>query len=159
MVNSHLPLALATRLREPDLSNTPTSLTSDQQPHIVVVGSINMDLVTRVTRLPRPGQTVVGRELQRIPGGKGANQAVAAARLSARCSMIGRVGDDGFGVQLIDSLRSYGVDTAGVRISSDTSSGIALIGVDDEGENAITIVVDIAGSEQPVRAGDNSDRV
>ena len=66
-------------------------------PHIVVVGSINMDLVARMVRLPKPGETVPGDDFQTIPGGKGANQAVAAARLGARVTLIGRVGDDSFG--------------------------------------------------------------
>ncbi len=111
-----------------------------REPHIVVVGSINLDLVTRLARLPRPGETVHGRDLTRSPGGKGANQAVAAARLGARCSMIGRVGDDPFGPMLLGVLSGAGVDTTGVQVTPDCSSGVALIGVEDSGQNAITIV-------------------
>lgn len=114
--------------------------TAPRVPHIVVVGSINLDLVSRVTRLPRPGETVHGQTLSRFPGGKGANQAVAAARLGARCTMIGRVGDDPFGPGLIASLAEAGVCTDRVAVTADCSSGVALIGVEDSGQNAITIV-------------------
>src|SRR5947207_1904357 len=111
-----------------------------EQPHVVVIGSINMDLVTRVPQLPRPGQTVVGHELRESPGGKGANQAVAAARLGARCSMVGCVGTDGFGDRLLQGLAANGVNTEYVRRVTGCSSGVALIGVEASGENAITII-------------------
>ena len=110
------------------------------KPRIVVVGSLNMDLVVRVPRLPRPGETAAGRDFLQVPGGKGANQAVAAALLGADVTMIGRVGEDPFGGLLIRSLQSRGVDARGVLMTSGTTSGLALIGVEDSGQNAITIV-------------------
>jgi ribokinase len=106
---------------------------------VVVVGSINMDLVARVVRLPRPGETVSASDVRYIPGGKGANQAVAAARLGARSAIIGRVGDDAFADRLIQSLTLAGVDASHVTATDNCSSGIALIGVEQSGENAITI--------------------
>ena len=108
--------------------------------HIVVVGSINMDLVARMARLPRPGETVESHDLSQIPGGKGANQAAASARLGARTSMVGRVGDDSFGPTLTEALQRCGVDVGTVLTTGSCPSGIALIGVEDSGENAITIV-------------------
>lgn len=105
---------------------------------IVVVGSANMDLVVQVPRHPRPGETVLGREHFQNPGGKGANQAVAAARLGGDVAMIGRVGDDDAGCQLRDALIAAGVDASFVTVS-DRPTGIALITVDDRGENAIVV--------------------
>jgi ribokinase len=111
-----------------------------QPPRIVVVGSINMDLVARVPHLPRPGETVHGRTFSQVPGGKGANQAVAAARLGAAVTMIGRVGDDAFGQQLIASLKAQGVQTQHLQETPNCPSGLALIGVEDSGQNAITVI-------------------
>src|SRR5579884_3762009 len=111
-----------------------------KRPHVVVVGSVNMDLVVRLARLPRPGETLTGRDLQALPGGKGANQAVAAARLGAQVTMIGRVGDDSFGPQLVAGLEQAGVSAEHVRVTDACSSGVALIGVEESGENAIIIV-------------------
>ena len=110
------------------------------QPHVVVIGSLNMDLVARVHQLPRAGETVHAAALQQIPGGKGANQAVAVARLGGRSTMIGRVGDDDFGTQLRTALSSCGVNVDRVDVTPSCSSGVALISVDSRGENAITIV-------------------
>jgi ribokinase len=110
------------------------------KPRIVVVGSLNMDLVVRAPRLPRPGETVAGRSFAQVPGGKGANQAVAAALLGADVSLIGRVGDDAFGRTLIDSLAGRGVDAGCVETTPSATSGLALIGVEDSGQNAITII-------------------
>jgi ribokinase len=110
------------------------------KPRIVVVGSLNMDLVVRVSRLPRPGETAVGRDFSQVPGGKGANQAVAAALLGADVLLIGRVGDDAYGRLLVQLLQSRGVDASRVLMTSGTTSGLALIGVEDSGQNAITIV-------------------
>lgn len=115
-------------------------MSAEGRPHIVVVGSINMDLVARVAHLPRPGETVSASTLVQNPGGKGANQAVAVARMGARCSMIGRVGDDGFGPVLLEGLREYGVETEAVKVTPGCSSGVALIGVEESGQNAITVV-------------------
>ena len=109
-------------------------------PRIVIVGSINMDLVALMNRLPKPGETVTGKTFQTISGGKGANQAVAAARLGAQVSMIGRLGEDAFGVTLRKNLNSAGVDTKHVFETPGVSSGVALIGVEQSGVNAITVV-------------------
>ncbi len=106
---------------------------------IVVFGSINMDLVVRTPRLPAPGETLTGHTFFTAPGGKGANQAVACARLGAPTRMIGRVGDDLFGDQLRMSLRSAGVQDDGV-LTTPGPSGVALIAVDDTAENTIVIV-------------------
>ena len=106
---------------------------------VVVLGSINMDLVVKVASLPRAGDTVLGDRLLTIPGGKGANQAVAAARLGADVRMIGRVGSDAFGAELVAGLREDGVDTSGVAVDEDDASGVALIVVDRDGENQITV--------------------
>ena len=122
---------------------------TDPTPHIVVVGSINMDLVARMARLPRPGETVHGDDFQTIPGGKGANQAVAAARLGARVTMIGRVGDDSFGEVLRQSLEEYGVSTEHVLVTDGCSSGVALIGVEATGANSITVVAGANGRLTP----------
>lgn len=106
---------------------------------VVVVGSMNMDLVVRVARLPTAGDTVLGDRLLTVAGGKGANQAVAAARLGADVLMIGRVGDDSFGSELVSGLRQDGVDTSGVAVDAGEPSGVALIVVDGAGENQITV--------------------
>lgn len=105
---------------------------------LVVFGSLNMDLVVEVPTIPRPGETVLGSRSVTTPGGKGANQAVAAARAGAEVAMIGAVGDDGFGDELRSSLAEEGVDTAGVtRVAAPT--GLALICVDAAGENSIAV--------------------
>ena len=106
---------------------------------VVVVGSINMDLVVRVPHLPGPGDTVLGDRLVTIPGGKGANQAVAAARLGGHVRMIGRVGGDAFGAELLAGLKEDGVDTSGVAIDPTQPSGVALIVVDSRGQNTVTV--------------------
>lgn len=116
------------------------AVNSTGTPLIVVVGSINMDLVARMARLPSPGETVSGESFQTISGGKGANQAVAAARLGARVVMIGRVGDDSFGATLRQNLIADDIDTSQVFDTPGCSSGVALIGVDASGANAITVV-------------------
>ncbi|MCL6542458.1 MAG: ribokinase [Roseiflexus sp.] len=106
---------------------------------VVVFGSINMDLVVRTPRLPTPGETLTGHTFFTAPGGKGANQAVACARLGVPTRMVGRVGDDLFGEQLRASLRSFGVQDDGV-LTTPGPSGVALIAVDDTAENTIVIV-------------------
>lgn len=98
-----------------------------------------MDLVVRVSRLPRPGDTVLGDRLLTIPGGKGANQAVAAARLGAQTRMIGRVGADAFGKELLAGLAVDWVDVDGVAIDSKEPSGAALIVVEEGGDNTVTV--------------------
>ncbi len=109
---------------------------------IVIIGSINMDLVLRVPRMPLPGETITGGQFRTIPGGKGANQAVACARLRADgipVAMIGCLGDDAFGQQLRAALRDDGVDDRHVSSIADTASGIASILVDDQGQNSIVL--------------------
>ena len=106
---------------------------------VAVLGSINMDLVVRVPALPLPGDTVLGDRLLTVPGGKGANQAVAAARLGARVRMIGRVGGDEFGRQLVAGLREDGVRTADVIVDASEPSGTALIVVEHGGQNTVTV--------------------
>jgi len=106
---------------------------------IAVVGSLNMDLVVRSPRIPRPGETILGGELYTVPGGKGANQAVAAARLGARVSMIGRIGQDAFAASLLDNLLADGIDHAFVIQDEESATGVALIVVDDNGENSIVV--------------------
>jgi len=102
------------------------------------IGALNMDQIVRVPQLPRPGETVLGGDLLRAPGGKGSNQAVAAARLGASVAMIGRVGRDAFGRELSRSLRSVGISTRWVR-ACERPTGTALIFVDQRGENAIAV--------------------
>lgn len=106
----------------------------------VVFGSINIDLVAKTPRLPVPGETLLGKEFSPTPGGKGANQAVALARLGVTTHMVGRVGGDSFGEQLLSSLQTAGVQTNDVLVDETVSSGIAAIAVDDRGENQIIIV-------------------
>ena len=108
-------------------------------PEVAVVGSLNLDLVVRVARLPGPGETVPGDDVFRNPGGKGANQAVAAARLGRRVAMVGRVGDDDAGRELLGSLEADAVDTSQVRVVAGVPSGIALITVSEDGENQIVV--------------------
>ncbi|UZE31124.1 ribokinase [Pseudomonas asplenii] len=110
------------------------------QAKVVVIGSLNMDLVTRAERLPRAGETLIGQSFGTVPGGKGANQAVAAARLGAQVSMVGCVGDDAYGQQLRDALLVEGIDCQAVTAVDGVSSGVALIVVDDSSQNAIVIV-------------------
>jgi ribokinase len=98
-----------------------------------------MDLVVGAPKIPAPGETVIGGDLQTFPGGKGANQAVAAARLGAQVAMVGRVGDDAFGAQLRQTLESAGVDLAYVQTTAVTPSGVALIVVDAAGQNSIVV--------------------
>jgi ribokinase len=106
---------------------------------VVVLGSINMDLVVGVATLPRPGETVLGGRLLRFPGGKGANQAVAAARLGAEVRMIGRVGSDAFGDELIRGLAEDRVDVTRIVRDDDEPSGAALIVVEESGQNTVTV--------------------
>jgi ribokinase len=105
---------------------------------LLVVGSANADLVIDVERRPAAGETVLGGDLAVHPGGKGANQAVAAARLGARTALLARVGDDGHGRMLLDSLRAAGADTVGVLVGG-APTGVALITVDPEGDNSIVV--------------------
>ena len=106
---------------------------------ITVVGSLNMDLVVRSPRIPQPGETIIGHEWHTIPGGKGANQAVAAARLGGQVSMVGRVGKDGFAQALLENLTESSVDHKHVSQDPESATGVALITVDDAGENTIVV--------------------
>ncbi|MFD9005950.1 ribokinase [Streptomyces sp. NPDC059582] len=121
--------------------------------HIVVLGSTNMDLVAYVEKAPQRGETVTGREFRTIPGGKGANQAVAAARAGATVSMIGAVGNDSFGTRLRSTLERSGVDTGTLR-TTEGPSGTAHIVVDDEGGNAIVVVPGANGTVDRLTPGD-----
>ena len=118
------------------MTTTPTN-----RPLILSLGGINMDLVTFADRLPADGETVVGDRFVTYAGGKGANQAVAVARMDAHSAMVGRVGDDMFGPQLIDLLQSAGVATDGVGVTNGVSSGIAVISVGQGGQNRIVQVL------------------
>jgi ribokinase len=108
---------------------------------LAVLGSLNMDITVDVDHLPAPGETILGGAARFAPGGKGANQAVAAARLlgTGTLAMAGCVGDDAFGAQLEAALRAEGIDTTGVRKLPGTASGVAMITVDATGENVITV--------------------
>ena len=107
--------------------------------NIVVVGSLNMDLVVRMPQIPRPGETLLGGVFKTFPGGKGANQAVAAARLGAHVTMIGCIGDDGFGKKMRVALESEGIDTTHVLVHPEAATGVALIQVDAQGQNSIAV--------------------
>ena len=124
------------RYRSPDT----TGSMEFARTRVVIVGSINMDLVARCQRMPRSGETIHATDYTTLPGGKGANQAVAAARLGADCSLIGRVGDDSYGENLVNTLADYGVRSEAISRTESTSSGLAWIHVDANGDNAITIV-------------------
>jgi ribokinase len=119
-------------------------------PNILVVGSLNADLVVQAPRFPKPGETISGEDLQVIPGGKGANQAVAAARHGANVAMLGRVGKDNFGDLLLENLKSNRVETNLIR-RDDASTGTAIIVVDANGQNSIVLS---AGSNGKVSSTD-----
>jgi ribokinase len=106
---------------------------------VVVLGSLNVDLVTHVERHPHPGETVLGEGLERLAGGKGANQAVAAAAAGASVTMVGAVGDDEGGRAYVDRLTARGVDVSEIAVLPDVPTGTALIVVDSDGENTIVV--------------------
>ena len=118
---------------------------------VVVVGSINLDLVVQVPRLPQAGETLAGTAFSTLAGGKGANQAVAVARLGGRAIMIGRVGDDAFGARLLRGLRQEGVDVRHVLTLPRTTTGVASIAVEADGQNSIAIV---SGANARLRPSD-----
>ncbi len=118
---------------------------------IIVFGSINIDLVATAPRLPVAGETLLGRDFFQTPGGKGANQAVALARLGVPTQMVGRVGGDSFGAELINNLKANGVQTDNVFVDETVNSGVATIAVNDAGENQIII---IAGANGRVNQSD-----
>ncbi len=119
------------------------------QSHVIVFGSINMDLVARVPRLPVPSETLLGYSFTTVPGGKGANQAVAIARLGVPTVMVGRVGGDRFGQELLSGLQTAGVDTEDVLVDRAQSSGVAMIAVDDRSENHIIVIPGANGQMEP----------
>ena len=106
--------------------------------NICVIGSLNMDLVVNVDTMPKPGQTIIGSNFKEVPGGKGANQAVAMTRLNGNVSMIGKVGEDGFGQTLINSLKNDKVDTTYIQTAKG-ATGVALITVDKNAQNSIVV--------------------
>ncbi len=110
-----------------------------KRPQVTVLGSLNMDISVTVPRLPAPGATVLGSAARFTPGGKGANQAVAAARLGAEVRMVGCVGDDDFGRALLAALRAEGVNADATRVVPGVPSGLAMIAVDEAGENLIIV--------------------
>lgn len=107
---------------------------------VVVAGSLNMDLVVETSRRPKPGETISGKGVKVIPGGKGANQAYAIGKLGGDVGMIGAVGDDEFGRALKKNLESAGVNTSGLQVMENETTGQAFITVDDQGENAIILI-------------------
>ncbi|HEY89122.1 MAG TPA: ribokinase, partial [Thermoflexia bacterium] len=120
-------------------------------PEIVVVGSLNMDLIFRTPRVPVAGETLLGGEFTTAFGGKGANQAVAAARLGAAVAMVGKVGADEFGPALVAGLRQDGIDTAYIRVAEKAATGVALILLEATGENRIVVA---SGANFALRAAD-----
>ena len=116
---------------------------------IVVVGSLNMDLVMRTPRMPVGGETLHGHGFSTLPGGKGANQAVACARLGGKVSMIGQVGDDGFGQTLRAGLSDDGIDVSKVKLISEAGTGVAMILVEDVGQNRIVLAPGANGALKP----------
>jgi ribokinase len=133
-------------------------MTPQRPKPIVVVGSINMDLVATTPRIPVAGQTLTGTGFITTPGGKGANQAVAVARLGHAVEMIGAAGEDGFGNELLENLRAAGVRTD-VVARLDGPSGVALILVAAQGENSIVVVPGANGKVTPVMIDRHADRI
>jgi ribokinase len=125
---------------------------------IVIVGSIMMDLVTRTPRIPAIGQSLIGTSFETTPGGKGANQAVAAARLGYRAAMVAKVGDDAYGPALLENLRRSGVDTTGVAQTTG-SSGLAPMFVADDGLNAIVVVQGANGKMDRAAVDDHAELI
>lgn len=118
-------------------------------PRIAVLGSINMDLVIRCGSLPVPGETLMARSSTEVCGGKGANQAVAASRLGGKVHMLGRVGSDSFADRLLNNLHANDIDCEGVEALRDSPSGLAVVAVDDAGQNSILVVPGANGHVTP----------
>ena len=114
-------------------------MSSVESKSVVVVGSINEDVILRLGRSIQPGETVTAERVERLPGGKGANQAVAAASAGARVAMIGAVGDDSAGIRMVEDLRGHGVSTGSVRTAKGVGTGAAYITVTPDGENTIVL--------------------
>ncbi|MGY6036966.1 ribokinase [Aeromonas sp. AE23HZ002T15] len=126
---------------------------------LVVLGSVNADHVLRVPHFPRPGETLTGHGYQIVPGGKGANQAVAAARLGAEVSFIARVGDDAIGRQMRDGFANDGIDVSAVILDTALPTGIAIIYVSDEGENSIGISAEANGALSPTMVREHESMI
>lgn len=122
-------------------------------PRLAIVGSINLDLVARAARLPLAGETVGGAVFARHPGGKGANQALAAQRLGASVALHGRVGADAFADEALTLLRAGGVDLSSCGVDAETHTGVALIAVSAEGENQIVVAPGANGAFAPAHLG------
>ena len=118
---------------------------------LLVIGSLNMDFVVQTEKLPMPGETIKGMDFSMTPGGKGANQAVAAAKLGGSVRMAGRVGQDGFGHTLVEGLTSAGIDASQVQSTAGVATGVALILVERHGQNQITVA---AGANDRLKAAD-----
>lgn len=129
-----------------------------RKPKLVVVGSLNMDIVVETERYPLVGETLMGDKISFIPGGKGANQAIAGARLGAETAIIGAVGDDIFGGQLLSSLQENGVDVSGVKQVASMSTGIASIYV-SEGDNSIVVVPGANSKVEPADIDRHEDKL
>ena len=112
---------------------------------ILVVGSLNMDIVIETPCMPKAGETIAGKSIAQIPGGKGANQAFAAGKLGGNIAMMGAVGNDEKGEKLLESLKGVGVDISRIEVMNDIPTGQAFITVDDQGENAIIIIAGANG--------------
>jgi ribokinase len=112
---------------------------NNMEANIIIVGSMNMDMMVKTEHIPRPGETIMGTDFLMNPGGKGANQAVAVARLSGNAKFIGKIGNDLFGRQASQLFREEGIDTSGLTSDANQPSGIALITVDKDGENSIVV--------------------
>src|ERR1700691_4694266 len=118
---------------------------------ITVVGSFNMDLFIEAPRFPAPGETLFGKNFRRTPGGKGANQAYAVAHMGQSAAIIGAVGQDAFGDEMLANLQAAGVNTTGVARRTDAASGTAMVTLDAEGENTIIVA---NGANDTLSAGD-----
>ncbi|GAA4457362.1 ribokinase [Novipirellula rosea] len=134
-------------------------MSTQRPPKITVVGSINMDLVVRCDRFARPGETITANSSSEIGGGKGANQAVAAALAGSNVRMIGRVGDDAFANTLLQKLRSHDIDCNGIAKTTDCPSGLAIVTVEASGQNAIMLVQGANGRVTPEDVDANRDAI
>lgn len=123
----------------------------DQSSMIVVVGSLNMDVIFRAPKMPEAGETILGGQFSTAPGGKGANQAVAAARLGGKVAMVGRIGDDEFGHSILANLQRDQIDTSRVLVTEDSATGVALILLEESGENRIIVA---SGANHAITAQD-----
>jgi len=118
---------------------------TEMQPNVVCLGSLNMDLVIAVQQAPAEGETVQGKSIRYVPGGKGANQAVSCARQGAQVSMLGRVGSDAQGQVLCDALSQDGISIQGVQVDPEESTGVAMVMVEDNGLNRIVVIAGANG--------------